>query len=56
MGAGPTGGCVRDRAAPCQIQLVRRVRAPGAALTILATAQPFAPAVPTAPAEFAATP
>lgn len=47
---------MRDRASPRQSPLVRRARAPGAALTILGPARPLVPAAPAARAEAAATP
>lgn len=54
VGAGPTRGCVRDRAAPRQSPLAGRTHA--ATLTILGLAQPLVPAARAALAEAAATP
>lgn len=54
VGAGPTRGCVRDKAAPRQSPLAGRTHA--ATLTILGLAQPLVPAARAALAEAAATP
>lgn len=47
---------MRYRAAPRQSPLVRRVRVPGAALTILGLVRLLVPAAPAAPAKAAVTP